>query len=552
MFGRSTPSTQVIRVGRTWGEPDDPFMNWMVASDINDAYYPCYAFVQTDDSYWGIWPKPIGYAVILPSWMSINDICDDKVSLKRLPITYERLQGYTSRNKQRATSDELQKIMDDTRMQNKRINPTAHNIEVNLEVGLNPAGVRRFFEENIFSEPPAINLTPALLKPYTLQYRMIAANIARANDQKTPKTVQVVPYPVFTGKWHGDTCAGPVFDNMMIPRERGSYPPTFDTTEERNAFFLQICKLLIDGIEKDDGDAKLCENHGNFGECLVGLFDPASTFACRWFQNNHFLKNRVIMRLFHKMSETNDKLTSSDMLDMDASRQFLEHAFVKGASSNPVPEFEKNFHRTFVVKTSPLANRATQIRIAINHLLEKYMDAAMRIIAKNPMGTDPNPLNTELYSAEHPIPDGKTMAHFLAERHPQLLQRFMEDTQYFNNPTNPIAYLITDATGESPKGIAIKKSTVLSGMTNRTTFRHQFKELRGVFNYFNSLPDSQQPPLYVDRAVFEKHNAPARTMFETFSRSLKSMTGRQGGNRHSGTRRNRRNRRNRFTKRRIM
>ena len=549
MFGRSTPSTQVIRVGRTWGEPDDPFMNWMVAHDINDTYYPCHAHAP-HDSYWGIWPKPMGYIVSLPNWMPLHEVrVGNKDTLRVLPITYGRLQEYTSsRDGRRATSAELQKITDDARMQTKRIDATTHKIKVDLEVGLNPAGVRRFFEEHVFSEHPAIILTPALLKPYTLQYRMIAANIARANEQKNPKQAQVVPYPVFTGKWHGDTCAGPVFDNMMIPRERGSYPPTFDTTEERNAFFLQICKLLIDGIEKDDGDAKLCENHGNFGECLVGLFDPASTFACRWFQNNHFLKNRVIMRLFHKMSETNDKLTSNEMLDMDASRQFLEHAFVKGASSNPVPEFEKRFHRTFDVKTSRLANRATQSRIAINHLFEKYMDAAMRIIAKNPMGTDPNPLNTELCSAEDPIPDGKTMAHFLAERHPQLLQRLMEDTQYFNNPTNPIAYLITDATGESPKGIAIKKSTVLSGMTNRTTFQHQFKELRGVFNYFNSLPDSQQPPLYVDRTVFEKHNAPARTMFERFSRSLKSMTGRQGGKRHSGTRRNRR----RFTKRQVM
>jgi len=543
-WSKSKPSNQEISVGRTWGEPNDPFMSWMVASDINDAYYPCYAFVQTDDSYWGIWPKPIGYAVTLPSWMSINDIRDDKVSLRSLPITHERLQEYTSRNGQRATSDELQKIMDDTCMQNKRINATTHNIEVNLEVGLNPAGVRRFFEENIFSEPPAINLTPALLKPYTLQYRMIAANIARANQQKTPKKEQVVPYPVFTGKWHGNTCAGPVFDKMMTPRERGSYPPAFETTEDRNAFFLQICKLLIDGIQKDDGDAKLCENHGNFGECLVGLFDPVSTFACRWFQNNHFLKNRVIMRLFHKIVETHDKLTSNETLDMDASRQFLEGSFVKGI--NGTPAFDQMFHRTFNVRTSRLADRASKSRMVFDSLIEKCMDAAMRIIIKNPLGNDPNPLNTELCGAEYPIPDGKTMAHFLAERHPQLLQRLMEDTQYFNNPTNPIAYLITDATGESPKGIAIKKSTVLSGMTNRTTFQNQFKELRGVFNYFNSLPDSQQPPLYVDRTGFEKHNAPARTMFERFSRSLKSMTGRQGGKRHSGTRRNRRNR---FTKR---
>jgi hypothetical protein len=110
------------------------------------------------------------------------------------------------------------------------------------------------------------------------------------------------------------------------------------------------------------------------------------------------------------------------------------------------------------MKTSRLANRATQSRIAINHLLEKYMDAAMRIIAKNPMGTDPNPLNTELYSAEHPIPDGKPMAHFLDERHPQLLQRFMEDTQCFNNPTNPIAYLITDATCESRKALQLRRA----------------------------------------------------------------------------------------------
>jgi hypothetical protein len=485
---------QVIHLGRSVGEPFDPH-NGMIARDITDLYYECNAY--TDDPYWGIWPKPVRHIVSLPAWMPLNEVrVSDPVRPTYLPLTYQRLTEYRRRRDSRgATPAELRQIWDANNMRDDRIKPTKP-IAFDITVGLNPIGVRRFFEGNVFSDPPVIPLTPALLKPYTLR-SVIISNLNPGMN------ISVVHYPIFTGVWHGDTCAGPVFDNMMIRREGGSYPPAFDTTEERNAFFLQICKLLIDGIERDDGNAKLCENHGNFGECLVGLFDPDSTFACRWFQTNHFLKNRAIMRLFHKMVEVIDEIKKVDQMT-SLQRAVASDAF-KLSAGPTVAKISRD-----QIMESAMQRQNEETKAPFIKLFQRYYNVAVSIMEKQPM-TGVNPLNVELYEAD--TPDGKTMAHFLAERSPQLLHRIMGDA-HFNTPKNSIGYLIPDATGQTPKSIAMNTCTP------------------SVCAFFTSLPDPQVGTVLVDRPRF----APVSRL-ERWSGSLKSMLGR-GGTRRNGTRRN--------------
>ena len=78
--------------------------------------------------------------------------------------------------------------------------------------------------------------------------------------------------------YHGDTCAGQVFTKMFTTV--GTQNATFATDEQCTAFFLEIFKSLIEGIEKDEGYSHMkdCVNHGNFGECVAGLFDPSSQY----------------------------------------------------------------------------------------------------------------------------------------------------------------------------------------------------------------------------------------------------------------------------------
>lgn len=510
-------SKQVIHVGRSQKDPMDRH-GAMIARDSRDVYYDCYEHAR--DPYWGIWPKPIGYVVSLPDWMPIGDVLvKDARILRHLPLTFERLQEY-SRDGRRATDAELKKVMDDNETRAKRILNATPAFEFDLEVGLNPVGVRKFFEENVFPPDPAIPLTPALLKPYTFQRRMIA-DIGG----------DVAPLPVFAGKWRGDTCVGPVFDNMMIRGESGRYPATFDTSEDRNAFFLQICHLLINGIEKDHGHATLCANHGNFGQCLIGMFDRNGDFACNWFQNNPFLKNRAITLLFHKIIQTNDDLREAT--DNEKSRQSAR-AFAQEVGNTK--RLKEKIGRTFDSSTQSMIRQMRQTQQELIALLNRYLYIAEMIVANNPLGSDPNPLNTEVCSADvevYPLanadgtlksvarfaqpksPDGKTMAHLLAEKCPRVLHRLMVATPcLFNDPTNPIAYSIADAEGQTPKMIAMKAMYDL--------FRGNQKnpdELMRVFAFFRSLPEPQQGPVRVDRAIFRKTHESQSVFGKLFRRS---------------------------------
>ena len=506
LLGIITNPDQVIRLGRSVGEPIDPH-NGMVARGITDLYYECNAY--TDDPYWGIWPKPVRYMVSLPAWMPISAVLVPVPNtLKHEPLTYRRLGEYRRADGRGATPDELKQIWDDNEMRDKRINPTKP-ITFDIEVGLNPIGVRRFFEENVFSHPPVIPLTPALLKPYTLRRVIIS------NPNPAPN-VNVVHYPIFTGVWRGDTCAGPVFDNMMIRGERGSYPPAFETTEDRNAFFLKICELLIDGIIKDDGDATLCENHGNFGECLIGLFDPSSPFA---FHPNPVLKNRVIMLLFHKMIEVNEELKI--ILSMNK----LPHNLMANASSNS--------SNAYLERSMSHLKPQIPLTAPIIRLFDRYYNIAVSIMQKYTLNVV-NPLNVELCAATFAHSDGKTMAHLLAEKHPLFLQKLMEDPlQHFNKPDNPIAYLIPDATGQTPKRIAVMRAC--TAVNQRV---QGVQGAQGVCEFFRLLPDPQVGPVHVDRTNFEKLNAPPVKSMSIFNKLFGRGGTRRNGTRRNGTRRN--------------
>jgi hypothetical protein len=181
---------------------------------------------------------------------------------------------------------------------------------------------------------------------------------------------------------------------------------------------------------------------------------------------------------------------------------------------------------------SAMQRKNEETKIPFIKLFQRYYNVALLIMEKQTMA-GANPLNVELCAADIEIvpssglqfvarfvnpmtPDGKTMAHFLAERGPQLLYRLMGDA-HFNASDNPIAYLIPDATGQTPKSIA------MSTCTPRDCA------------FFTSLPDPQVGTVLVDRPKFESRNAPGR--LERWSSSLKSIFGR-GGTRRNGTRRN--------------
>ena len=138
-----------------------------------------------------------------------------------------------------------------------------------------------------------------------------------------------VPVALYSGLYYGDTCCGEVFDKMLTPDEVTAYrydgAHTFKDDEERNAFFLQICKMVIAGIEKDGDSAQDCANHGNYGNCIVGFFkgplkfreqwnvnhfdsEVDSDYYCRKIYGNTFLRDRVIMLLFHKIIEINQRM----------------------------------------------------------------------------------------------------------------------------------------------------------------------------------------------------------------------------------------------------
>ena len=190
--------------------------------------------------------------------------------------------------------------------------------------------------------------------------------------------------------------------------------------------------------------------------------------------------------------------------------------------------------------------------------MNRYFDIIIKIIKNttditrgiSDITRQPNPLNIEACSAETELvpsepdsegnvryvakfvkpknPDGKTMAHLLAESCPRILMRLMvdpsikeffvfkfEDTdveKYKNMKVwiesgkrfipNPIAYSIPDVNGDTPRSLAIAQ------LKNAVVADARFVDLhrveREALQFFESLPEPQPGPVFVEREQFMK------------------------------------------------
>jgi hypothetical protein len=277
------------------------------------GYYHCSPDHNSFWNYWGIFPKPIGFVKTLPDWIteqqfkrvmigerpkpttpwlptspgarpewghgSIRDSeirrhrekeeqlmkeWDSKDS-RRIRYEYKDFVDFKTREGRKFTSKELEEILRNNDIVTKRSSRSTLSQRYELDDGLNPVGVRNFFETQIFSNPPGVEFTPALLKPYML-------NLKRVHDiDPNPRyltRLENVPVALYSGLYYGDTCCGEVFDKMFTADEIKAYnydfAHTFKDDEDRNAFFLQVCKMVIAGIEKDGDRRQDCANHGNY------------------------------------------------------------------------------------------------------------------------------------------------------------------------------------------------------------------------------------------------------------------------------------------------
>ena len=520
-------------------------------------YYEC---DKDQFGYWEIFPKPIGYLPQLPDWLTSRDHGRLISSLVHRYITYGELRNFRTitaptRN---FTPEELTKMLTESNTIIRRIRDINMSYPL-LKDGLNPIGVRIFFETQVFSNPPIVELKPALLKPYILSRSALLALrdsslpsvqailnrivITGERDERL-QSIKKIPLPIYSGLFHGDTCAGDVFLNMSIGHEQ-QY--TFASLEERDAFFLQICKLLIAGIEKDAGHSHIndCDNHGNFGECLSGLFDDSSAYYFPHFHDNHFLKNRVIMLLFHKIVEVNKQIRRT--IDMNKSQQVMTNfSLTSNSEFGKIPHRVKKAQEEALV--SPLREWSKREQDPLIALAERYFDIAISIMHNTVysygQSVSANPLNIELCAAEvelHPTapdsaglvryvakfanprnPDGRTMAHLLAEECPRVLMRMMQNGEKGNNyfnvttttaymPANPIAYLIADSRGETPKSLAMRKlyqamreSAILPKLQQKPKL--QQIESR-AYEFFRALPVPQVEKVHVEREHFMKRHA---------------------------------------------
>ena len=160
---------------------------------------------------------------------------------------------------------------------------------------------------------------------------------------------------------------------------------------------------------------------------------------------------------------------------------------------------------------------------------------------------DPNPLNIEACSAETELvpsepdsegnvryvakfvkpknPDGKTMAHLLAESAPRILRSLMVDSsikeffvfkfedknveryQKMNVESgdkfipNPIAYSILDVNGDTPRSLAIAK---LKNAVDDARFVDLHRVEMEALQFFESLPEQQPELVFVEREQFMK------------------------------------------------
>lgn len=571
------------------------------------GYYPCHNF----RGYWDIFPKPIGFLKILPDWITEREFKMQmigpqpkpiprpdysgsnreknekalrewtKKAQSRLHYIYEDFAQFVSSDGRKFTPQELEEMVRNSEIVEKRSNMYPQYRRVELDAGLNPFGVRKFFEMQVFPNPPGVEFTPALLKPYMLCMTIAPLNldphiydrdgrIDRDKRKEYKDGVMVVPVPLYTGLFPGDTCCGDVFNVMYTLDEVQRYSPphpvhTFEDTEERDAFFLQVCKMVIEGIEKDGDSVKDCVNHGNYRHCIVDFFKMDSEYDCSKIRDSYFLRDRVIMLLFYKIIECNQKMRDVIQLE-DMKRQTVDklqssrgfYTDSKGEQT-PIPKFPREVQTRMrdslgIALNTPIFKMDKEY---YNSLLNRYFDIIIKIIKNTTDITrgisgitrEPNPLNIELCSAETELvpskpdskgnvryvakfvkpknPDGRTMAHLLAERCPRILMRLMvdpsikdffvfkfEDTDvekyqgsnvYIESGRrfipNPIAYAIPDVNGDTPRSLAIAQLT--NAMISVNSAELRVIEERAL-NFFKSLPVPQPGPVFVEREQFMK------------------------------------------------
>jgi hypothetical protein len=373
-----------------------------------------------------------------------------------------------------------------------------------------------------------------------------------------------VPVALYSGLYHGDTCCGEVFDVMYTTDEaKGSgraYTPTFKDDEERDAFFLQICKMVIAGIDKDGDRRQDCVNHGNYGDCIVDFFKEDSDYNYQKIRWNYFIRDRVIMLLFHKVIEANEKMR--EIIEFQKMKSSITGVFSDIGSYAKQTGAEQN-HAQPLRKTQASMNSILGSSITTKKskdeteryagLLNRYFDIIIEIMKTTEhTGRDPNPLNIELCSAETELvpsapdsegrvryvakfvkprnPDGRTMAHLLAERCPRVLMRLMVDPQirgvfvlkyddkdnekyqtstgvYVQNSKrfipNPIAYSIPDVNGDTPRSLAIAK---LTEAVATARFRDLHLVESRALEFFSSLPEPQPDRVFVEREQFIKRH----------------------------------------------
>ena len=564
-------------------------------------------------AYWSIFPKPIGFVKTLPDWITeeqfkremigyrpklttpwlpaspgvhaewsrlanasdrlrhsereqkIVDEWDSKNS-RRINYEYKDFVAFQTREGRKFTSQELEEILRNNAVLERRSNlyPTSSRLE--LDVGLNPVGVRQFFETQIFSNPPGVEFTPALLKPYMLSFKRIYDIDLTKPPYKSGK--KEVPVALYSGLYYGDTCCGKVFDMMFtadeVKRLGNSFTHTFNNDEERNAFFLQICKMVIDGIDKDGDRRQDCVNHGNYGDCIVDFFKTDSNYDCYKIRSNDFIRDRVIMLLFHKVIEANEKVR--EIIELQKMKSVMvKHTLDVGPA--PAPPRKRNEQAmmkgilTPTIHTGKSESHDSQIG-RYEALLNRYFYIIITIMINSENITrNPNPLNIELCSAETELvpsapdsegrvryvanfvksrnPDGRTMAHLLAERCPRILRRLMVDPQIrdffvlkfddkdnvkYQKSTgvwiepsqrfipNPIAYSIPDVNGDTPRSLAIAQ---LTEAVANARFRDLHRVESIALEFFSSLPEPQPERVFVEREQFMK-----RKMFTSKIRSV--------------------------------
>ena len=157
-------------------------------------YYEC---EKNQFGYWEIFPKPIGYLPQLPDGLTSRDQGRLISSLVHRYITYGDLRNFRTitaptRN---FTPEELTKMLTESNTIIRRIRDINMSYPL-LKDGLNPIGVRRFFETQVFSNPPIAELTPALLKPYILSRIKLLA----LRDSSLPSVKAILEKIVITGE----------------------------------------------------------------------------------------------------------------------------------------------------------------------------------------------------------------------------------------------------------------------------------------------------------------------------------------------------------------